>query len=101
MEVVGLINKGENNDSFVKFKDSSVVLDKILDCQRSPCDKTGLGYKKEEEIFEDEVWSTKTPEAVPSTSKVVPHAPAHDKKEFRSKKLKQGVRPILKRNIRK
>ena len=84
MEVVGLRKKGENVDAFVKFKDSSVVPDKILDCQRSPCDKTGLGYKKEKEKSEDDTWSPKTPEAGPSTSKVASHAPTHDNKEFRS-----------------
>ena len=47
MEVVDLGKKAEKNDAFVKFKDSLVVLDNILDCQRYPCDKTGLGYKKE------------------------------------------------------
>ena len=31
MEVVGLRKKGEKTNSFVKFKDISVVLDKILD----------------------------------------------------------------------
>ena len=47
MEVVGLRKKAEKNDAFVKFKDSSVFLDKSLDFQISPCDKNGLGYKKE------------------------------------------------------
>ena len=47
MEVVGLSKKGEKKDSFVKFKEISVVLDNILDFQRYPCDKDGLGYKKE------------------------------------------------------
>ena len=60
MEVVGLRKKGEKNDAFVKFKDSSVVLDKNLDCQRTPCDKTSLGYKKEKEKSEDNTWSLKT-----------------------------------------
>ena len=50
MEAVGLRKKGEKNDALVKFKDSLVVLDKILDFQISPCDKTGLGYKKEKKI---------------------------------------------------
>ena len=54
MEVVGLRKKGEKNDAFVKFKDSSVVLDKILDCQRSPCDKIGLGFKKDKEKSKDD-----------------------------------------------
>ena len=47
MEVVCLKMKGEKNDSFVMFKDSLVFLDKILDFQRSPCDKLCLDYKKE------------------------------------------------------
>ena len=47
MEVVGLKKKGKKNEALVKFQDSAIVLDKILDCQRSPLDKTGLGYKKD------------------------------------------------------
>ena len=43
MEVVGLKKKGEKNDAFVKFKDSSFVLDNILDCQIYLCDETTLG----------------------------------------------------------
>ena len=39
-------NRGITNEALVKFQDSSIILDKILDCQRSPLDKTGLGYKK-------------------------------------------------------
>ena len=83
-EVVGLRKKGEKNDALVKFKDSSVVLDKILDCQRSPFDKTGLGYKKEGEKYEDGIWSSKTSEVGPSTSKVAPHALANENKNFGS-----------------
>ena len=86
---------------FLAFQDISIVLDKILDCQRYPLDKTGLGYKKEKEKYEDDTWSPKTLEAGPSTSKVVPHAPSHDKKEFGSSKLQQGVRPIPQSKIRK
>ena len=48
MELVGLRKKGEKHDALVKFKDSSIVLGKIMVCQRSPFDKSGLGYKKEE-----------------------------------------------------
>ena len=47
MEVVGLEKKDEKNDAFAKFKDSLVVLDNIFDFQRYPCDKTGLGYKRD------------------------------------------------------
>jgi len=70
MEVVGLRKKGKKNETLVKLQDSSIVLDKILDCQRSPLDKTGLGYKKNKEKLEDDTWSLKTPEAGPSTSSI-------------------------------
>ena len=80
MEVVGLRKKGEKNDDFIKFKDNSIVLDKILDFQISPCDKTGIGYKKEKEKYEDDAWSPKNPGVGPSTSKAAPDAPTHDKK---------------------
>ena len=74
MEVVGLRKKGEKNETFVKFKDSLVFLDKIFNFQKSPLDKTGLGYNKEKEKSEDDTWSPKTPEAGTSTSKATPHA---------------------------
>ena len=80
MEVVNLRRKDDKNEAFVKFKDSSVVLDKILDFQRSPLDKTGLGYKKYKEKYEDDTWSLKTPKIDPSTSKAALHAPAHENK---------------------
>jgi len=99
MEVVGLKKKGKKNEALAKFHDSSIVLDKILDCQRSPLDKTGLGYKKNKEKSEDDTWSLKTPEAGPSTSKVAPHAPAHDNKDFGSSKMKQGVGSIPQSNF--
>ena len=47
MEVASVRKKGEKNDVFVKFKDNSVALDKILDFQIYLCDKVGLGYTKE------------------------------------------------------
>ena len=83
MEVVGLRKKGKKNEALVKLQDSSIILDKILDCQRSPLNKTGLGYKKNKEKSENDTWSLKTPEAGPSTSKAAPHAPAHDNKDLR------------------
>ena len=99
MEVVGLRKKGKKNEALLKLQDSSIVLDKILDCQRSPLDKTGLGYKKNKEKLEDDTWSLKTPVAGPSTSKAVPKAPAHDNKEFGSSKMKQGVRSVHQSNF--
>ena len=34
-------------------------------------------------------------------SKVIPHAPAHDKQEFGSSKLQQGVRLVTQRKLKK
>ena len=101
MEIGCLRKKGEKNEYFFKFKESSVVLDKILDCQRSLLNKTGLGYKKDKEKYEDDTWSPKNPEASLSTSKVAPHAPAHENKEFGSSKLQQGISPIPQIKLRK
>ena len=99
MEVVGLRKKDKKNEALVNFHDSSIVLDKILDCQRSPLDKTGLGYKKNKEKSEDDTWSLKTPEAGPSTSKAAPQAPAHDNKNSGKSKVKQGVRSVHQSNF--
>ena len=38
---------GVNNNAHGRLKNNSIILDKILDSQRSPFDKTRLGYKKE------------------------------------------------------
>ena len=88
MEVVGLRKKGKKNEALVKLQDSSIVLDKILDCQISPLEKTVLGYNKNKEKLEDDTWSPKTPEAGPSMSKVAPHAPTHGNKASLEKKRK-------------
>ena len=48
MEVVGLRKKDKKSDAYFKFNNSSIILDKILDSQRYPFDKSGLGYNKEE-----------------------------------------------------
>ena len=38
-----------NNNVHDGLKNNSIILDKILDSQKSPFDKTVIGYKKEEE----------------------------------------------------
>ena len=38
-----------NNNVHDRLENNSIILDKILDSQKSPFDKTGIGYKKEEE----------------------------------------------------
>ena len=44
VEFVDLIKKVEKSN---KFLNSSTILNEILDSQRSPNDKSGLGYNKE------------------------------------------------------
>jgi hypothetical protein len=46
---------------------NSTILDEILDCQRSPNDKYGLGYNKEETHYEAS--TSKKHDASPSFSK--------------------------------
>jgi hypothetical protein len=43
-EIVDLRKKGDKSN---KFLNSSLILDEILKSQRSPYNKSGLGYKKE------------------------------------------------------
>ena len=59
MEVVGLRKTREKSNACVKFGKSSIILDKILDCQRSPFDKYALGYKSgKEKSIEDHMGFT-------------------------------------------
>ena len=44
MEVVCLKKTSEKSNACVKFRNNSIILDEILDRQRSPFDKSGLGY---------------------------------------------------------
>jgi hypothetical protein len=44
-EIVDLIKKVENSNKFLNI---SLILDEILESQRSPYDKLGLGYKGED-----------------------------------------------------
>jgi hypothetical protein len=46
-EVVNLRKKVEKSNTQIKFLNKSMTLDEILDSQRSPNDKFGLGYNKE------------------------------------------------------
>ena len=49
MEIVGLRKKIDKSKYHVKFNESLVILDELLKCQRLSSDKSGLGFKKEEE----------------------------------------------------
>ena len=59
-KVVYLRKKVEKSN---KFLNSSRILDEILESQRSPCDKSGLGYKKE--TTHAEVNTSKKHEVIP------------------------------------
>ena len=84
MEIVGLRKKIEKSKDYVKFNESSVVLDEILKCQRISSDKSGLGFKKEEDKLKEVLGSPRTPEV--ESSEVV-HAPAHANKEVENSKV--------------
>jgi hypothetical protein len=43
---VNIRKKDEKSNTQIKFLNSSMNLDEILDSQRSPNDKSGLGYNK-------------------------------------------------------
>jgi hypothetical protein len=55
--------KVEKSNTQRKFLNSSMTLDKLLDSQRSPNDKYGIGYNKEEII------APKKPDTGPSSVK--------------------------------
>ena len=81
MEFVGLRKKIEKSNYHEKFNNSSVMLDKLFDCQRSPLEKSGLGYKRVEDNLEEDKWSPKTPKAGPSMTKDASHVPTHNNKD--------------------
>ena len=70
--MVALRKKAEQSEAHVKT--SSSILDEILESQRSPFDKTGLGYGK----------TKKETEEGPSCSLFAPSIPAQKKEEMRS-----------------
>jgi hypothetical protein len=43
----------------MKFEKISATLDEILNCQRSPFDKTGLGYSEKKETAKEDPTSSK------------------------------------------
>jgi hypothetical protein len=57
---VNLRKKVEKSNTQIKFLNNSMTLDEILDSQRSPNDKSSLGYSKEE------INTPKKPDAGPS-----------------------------------
>ena len=69
MEVVELRKRVEKSGAHEKFNNSSFILDEILERQRSPCDKSGLGYNKEDEKYKVGTWTSGNHEASSSFSK--------------------------------
>ena len=79
MELVGLRKTSEKSNACVKFRNNSIILDEILDCQRSPFDKFGLGYNLGKEKSVADTWTPSKYEVGPSFSKdesqAAPHIP--------------------------
>ena len=106
-----------NNNVHDMLKNSSIILDKILDSQKSPIDKIGIGYKKEEEQYGIRTWILKNPEENISSSrmkenssssklerKVALQRSAQNIEDIRSRELKgidQGVGPTPQNRFRK
>jgi hypothetical protein len=57
---VNIRKKVDKSNTQIKFMNNSITLDEILDSQRSPNDKFGLGHNKEE------INTPKKPDAGPS-----------------------------------
>jgi hypothetical protein len=83
VEVVNLRNKVEKSN---KFLNSSRILDEILESQRSPCDKSGLGYKGEDTHAEES--TSKKHEVCPSKDQdnVENQPPTQGKENFKRTK---------------
>ena len=77
-EIFNLKNKIEKSKHHENFNNRFVMLDKLLDCERYPFDKYGLGFRKVEDNLEEDKWSPKTPNAGPSMIKDASYVPAHD-----------------------
>ena len=79
MEVVGLRKTNEKSNTYVKFRNNSIILDEILDSQRSPFDKSGLGYNPGKEKSVADTWTPRKYEENLSFSKdeiqATPHIP--------------------------
>jgi hypothetical protein len=84
-EIVDLRKKVEKSN---KFLNSSRILDEILESQRSPCNKSGLGYKGED--THAEASTSKKHEVSPSKKEdnVAKQPSTQDKEDF--KRTKQG-----------
>ena len=82
MEVVGLRKTIEKSNACVKFRNNSIIFDKILDSRTLPFDKSGLGYNSGKEKSVVDTWTPSKYEACPLLSKyeiqATPHIPTKD-----------------------
>ena len=119
IEMVDLKRKFEaNNNVHDRLKNNSIILDKILvDSQKSPFDKTGIGYKKEEEQYGIRTWILKKPKENTTLSRMKENSssselerklalqrPAKNREDIGSRRLQgidQGVGPTPQSRFRK
>jgi hypothetical protein len=90
-EIVDLRKKVEKSN---KFLNSSRILDEILESQRPPCDKSGLGYKGEDTHVEA---STSKKHEVSSSKKEdnVAKQPYTQDKEDSNEQSKEYIKKLL------
>jgi hypothetical protein len=84
-KVVDLRKKVEKSN---KFLNSSRILDEILESQRSPCDKSGLGYKDEATHAEES--TSKKHEVSPSNKEYYVENKPYTQGKENFKRTKQG-----------
>ena len=102
MEVVGLRKTSEKSNACVKFRNNSIILDEILDCQKSHFDKSGLGYNSGKEKSVADTWTPSKYEVGPSFSKDESQAASHiPSKDIRKFGGYQGVSPTPQSKLRK
>ena len=89
----------------MKFRNKSIILDDILDCQRSPFDKSGLGYNLGKEKLVANTWTPNRYDESPSFSKsesnVAMHVPAQNKEDIIKSGSHQGFSPTPQSKLRK
>ena len=81
-----------------------VILDEIINCQRSPFDTSGLGYKKLDEKIGEVMLFPKTPKFGSTSLKEdrkAPNAPTQDNEIFERSSMHQETRPSLQSKLRR
>jgi hypothetical protein len=96
-EVFNLTRKAEKSNAHFKLMNNSIILDEILDSQRSPNDKSRVGYNKEYAHYE--VGTSNKNDVGPlfsmSKSKATSQAPGKARKYVEDQRNEDTKKPTL------